>query len=77
MYFKERRFKEEIVDLAKSIIKETQEVVRISTSTAEACTDRTMKSVSCLLKHGKIVVTPLNSVCNIEKLGRAWGGGYL
>ena len=42
---KERRFKDEIVDLAKSINKESQEVVRIATSTAEACTDRRMKTV--------------------------------
>ena len=42
---KERRFKEEIVDLAKSINKESQDVVRIATSIAEACTDRTMKHV--------------------------------
>ena len=43
---KERRFKEDIVDLAKSINKESQEVVRIARSTAEACTDRIMKNVS-------------------------------
>ena len=43
---KERRFKEDIVDLAKSINKESQEVMRIARSTAEACTDRIMKNVS-------------------------------
>ena len=43
---KERRFKEDIVSLAKSISKEGQEVVRIARSTAEACTDRIMKNVS-------------------------------
>ena len=43
---KERRFKEDIVDLAKSISKESQEVARIARSTAEACTDRIMKNVS-------------------------------
>ena len=43
---KERRFKEEIVDLAKSISKESQGVTRIAGRTAEACTDRIMKNVS-------------------------------
>ena len=43
---KERRFKEDIVDLAKSINKESQEVTRIAGRTAEACTDRIMKNVS-------------------------------
>ena len=42
---KKRAFKEDIVDLAKSINKESQEVVRIATSAAEACTDREMKNV--------------------------------
>ena len=42
---KEKRFKEEITDLAKSINRESQEMVRIARSTAEACTDRTMKQV--------------------------------
>ena len=44
--FKERRFKEDIVDLAKSISKESQGVTRIAGRTAEACTDRIMKNVS-------------------------------
>ena len=48
---KERRFKEEIVDLAKGINRESQEVVRIATSTAEACTDRTMKHVRFRTRH--------------------------
>ena len=52
---KERRFKEDIVDLAKSINKESQEVVRIARSTAEACTDKTMKKVS----HDKITTIPI------------------
>ena len=43
---KERRFKEDIVDLAKSINKESQQVARIARSTAEACTDERMKNVS-------------------------------
>ena len=43
---KERRFKEDIVDLAKSINKESLEVVRIAKSAAEACTDRIMKQVN-------------------------------
>ena len=43
---KERRFKEDIVDLAKSINKESQKVTRIAGRTAEACTDRIMKNVS-------------------------------
>ena len=47
---KERRFKEDIVDLAKSINKESQEVMRVAKSTAEACTDKIMKNVS----HGKL-----------------------
>ena len=42
---KEKRFKEDIVDLAKNINKESQEVMGIATSTAEACTDRIMKNV--------------------------------
>ena len=33
------------MDLAKTINKESQDVVRIATCTAEACTDRTMKHV--------------------------------
>ena len=45
---KERNFKGEIVDLAKSINKESQEVEKIAKSTAEVCTDKTMKHVSCL-----------------------------
>ena len=45
---KEKRFKEEITDLAKSIDIESQEVVRIATSIAEACTDRIMKQVRLL-----------------------------
>ena len=48
---KERGIKEDIVDLAKSINKESQEVARIAGKTAEACTDKTMKNVS----HGKII----------------------
>ena len=43
---KERRFKADIVDLAKSISQESQELVRIATSVAEVCTDRIMKNVS-------------------------------
>ena len=43
---KERGFKDDIVDLAKSINKESQEVARIAGKTAEACTDKTMKNVS-------------------------------
>ena len=43
---KERRFKEDIVDLAKSISKESQEVARVAGSIAEACTDKIMKHVS-------------------------------
>ena len=43
---KERSVKEDIVALAKSINKESQEVVRIAGRTAEACTDKTMKNVS-------------------------------
>ena len=50
---KERRFKEDIVDLAKSINKESQEVARIAKSVAEACTDRIMKIVS----HGSLRIT--------------------
>ena len=46
---KEKRFKEEITDLAKSIDIESQEVVRIATSVAEACTDRIMKQVRLLM----------------------------
>ena len=46
---KERGFKEDIVDLAKSINKESQEVIRIAGSITEACTDKIMKNVS----HGK------------------------
>ena len=46
---KERGFKEDIVDLAKSISKESQEVMRVAKSIAEACTDKIMKNVS----HGK------------------------
>ena len=42
---KEKKFKEEIVDLAKAISKECQEVVKSATSTAEACRDKTMKDV--------------------------------
>ena len=42
---KKGALKEDIVDLAKSINKESQEVVRIATSAAEACTDREMKNV--------------------------------
>ena len=49
---KERRFKEDIVALAKSINKESQEVARIAGKTAEACTDKTMKNVS----HGRIII---------------------
>ena len=46
---REKRFKEEIIDLAKNINTESQEVVRIARSTAEACTDRTMKQVRLLM----------------------------
>ena len=42
---KERRFKEDIVDLAKGINKESQEVVRISTNVAGECTDSIMTKV--------------------------------
>ena len=44
---KERKFKEDIVDLAKRINKESQEVEKIAKSTAEVCMDKTMKRVSC------------------------------
>ena len=50
---KERRVKDDIVSLAKSINKESQEVARIAGKTAEACTDKTMKNVS----HGRILLT--------------------
>ena len=50
---KKRRVKDDIVDLAKSINKESQEVTRIAGRTAEACTDRIMKNVS----HGRILLT--------------------
>ena len=50
---KERRVKDDIVSLAKSINKESQEVARIAGKTAEACTDKTMKNVS----HGRIIMT--------------------
>ena len=43
---KEREFKEDIVDLAKRINKESQEVMRIAGSIAEACTDKIMRTVS-------------------------------
>ena len=46
---KERGIKEDIVDLAKSISKESQEVARIAGKTAKACTDKTMKNVRILL----------------------------
>ena len=36
------------MDLAKSINKESQEVVRVATSVAEACTDKMMKNVCWL-----------------------------
>ena len=41
----EGNLKKDILDLAKSINKESQEIVRVATSTAEACTDRIMKQV--------------------------------
>ena len=47
---KERRFKEDIVALAKSINKESKGVVRVAKSTAEACTDKIMKNVSIAAK---------------------------
>ena len=49
---KDRRFKDDIVSLANSINKESQEVARIAGKTAEACTDKTMKNVS----HGRIII---------------------
>ena len=49
---KESGFKDDIVALAKSINKESQEVGRIAGRTAEACTDKTMKNVS----HGRIII---------------------
>ena len=45
---KEWRFKEDIVDLARNINKESQEVLRIAASVAEECTDKTMKTVAIL-----------------------------
>ena len=45
---KERRFKADIVDLAKRINEESQKVEKIATSTAEVCTDEIMKQVSLL-----------------------------
>lgn len=42
----EGRFKEDILDLAKGINKESHKVVRIAMSTAEACMDGIMKQVS-------------------------------
>ena len=38
-------YKEDIVDLAKSINKESQVVARIATNAAETCTDKKMKKV--------------------------------
>ena len=49
---KERRVKDDIVSLAKSINKESQEVARIAGRTAEVCTDKTMKTVS----HERIII---------------------
>ena len=49
---KERRAKDDIVALAKSINKESQEVVRIAGKTSESCTDKTLKNVS----HGRIII---------------------
>ena len=43
--FKEKQFKEDIVDLANSINKESQGVIKITTNVAEACTDKIMKKV--------------------------------
>ena len=45
---KEEKFKEDIVGLAKSINKESQEVVRIAESAGKACTDKRMKNVAKL-----------------------------
>ena len=44
----EGSFKEDIIDLARSINKESQEVVTIAALTAEACTDRIMRNVTWL-----------------------------
>ena len=54
----ERRVKDDIVSLAKSINKESQEVARIAGKTAEACTDKTMKCVS----YGRILLTLIRQV---------------
>ena len=43
--FKEKQLKEDIVDLAKSINKESQGVMKVATSVAEACTDTIMRKV--------------------------------
>ena len=42
---KEKQFKEDIVDLAKSINKESQGVMKIATKVAEVCTDKILKKV--------------------------------
>ena len=55
---KERRFKEDIVDLAKSINKESQEVVRIATNVAGECTDSTMTKVS--------IATAYRDACTVD-----------
>ena len=49
---KEKGVKNDIVTLAESINKESQEVARIAGKTAEACTDKTIKSIS----HGRIII---------------------
>ena len=45
---KQRRFKEDIVDLARNINKESQEVVKTATNIAGECTDSIMKKVGML-----------------------------
>ena len=55
---KERRFKEDIVDLAKSINKESQEVVRIATNVAGECTDSIMTKVG--------IATAYRDTCTVD-----------
>ena len=57
--FKEKQFKEDIVDLAKNINKESQGVMKTATSVAEACTDKIMTKVPtlcALCRHGRFNV---------------------
>ena len=49
------KFKEEIVDLAKNIISESQVIQKIAKSTAEECMDKTMKDV-CHSKVGNKIM---------------------